>query len=358
VTDADGHTTTHRHAGVGLNLAFGRDPGLATPIDWHLVLSIAVLERFAPIAWSRGAPFIRQYAPPDVVAAWRAVAAGTWAQGHRQLRTTAKVLTILQSEGVRPVVLKGLPMAMRLYGDPFVRASSDIDLYVSGVARDTTERALIAAGWKLRDGDAPWTQTFSFLEDSHLTFLEVHSSLVGHNLAHLTLPVPSACDMEIMGVVVPAHDDPFLPAYLAAHAAKHMPAPLIYLVDFLTLWQALDPSERRRAQDTANEVGLGRYLTWMVQQVRFLMTALDGDSDGLRSLGFGSASRSDVHAVFRDVALAATPFAAIRSVAAWVWPPQLRSGVVPMARRWAHRLRSPWHGYVRKRANYEIRRPM
>src|SRR5687767_12103439 len=56
------------------------------------------------------------------------------------------------SAGIDAVVLKGLPLASRLYGDFAVRACVDIDLYVSRESRAKADVALARAGWTLAEG--------------------------------------------------------------------------------------------------------------------------------------------------------------------------------------------------------------
>ena len=264
---------------------------------------------------------------------------------------------MLRSAGTEPVVLKGLPLASRLYGDSAVRSSVDIDIFVPLPQRTSAERALLETSWSVVEGESPWTQTLSRIIGEERFYLDVHSSLLDLNLRHLSAPGPAACDVVLGAVRLPVHQDDLLPAYLAAHAAKHMPASLLYDIDFHTLWGDLTCDQRAAASRQADGVGLTGYLTWMIDRSKAVVAAAEGDRSALARLGIESRGRSAWHSVFRDVALAPSPIAAAQAVAAWVWPPHLRGTPGPFARRCVHRLRSSWSGYLRKRQGYRARHP-
>jgi hypothetical protein len=274
------------------------------------------------------------------------------ALARRQLTVLADVIATLRNAGCAPVVLKGLPLSLRLYGDIAIRASVDFDVFVPLAHRAGAERVLRAAAWDVVEGAAPWTQTLSHTVGTERFYLEVHSSLLDLNLHHLRPPAPMAEEVRVGSASLPVHRDAMLPAYLAAHAAKHMPAALLYDLDFRTLWDALPEDERADAVTTAKAAGLGEYLDWMVRRSAAITAAAAGESAALQRLGIATTGRSTAHAVFRDILLAHSPLAALRAVGAWVWPPHLRDSPAVFAQRCATRLRGPWARHLRKQRAY------
>ena len=342
---------------AALRLANGRPVATATPDAWSEVLRVALRERIAMLAWLRSALAIRRAAPPAIVAAWRehAVAADDLARIH--LRVLEGALTALRGAGVFPVVMKGMPLAERLHGDFTARACTDIDVHVAPGERDDARRALIGQGWRLREGGVPpWEESFDRSSERGWVLLEVHSSLVDHNLAHLPVPGPSVTEVEIEGVAIPSLSGPIEAASLAAHAAKHMPAPLLWFLDFGAMWSGLGADGQRAARVAATDARLERYLQWAVERSAAVEAVAAGNEGALRALGVSGRSRLVVHTMWRDAMLASHPLDAARAVGAWIVPRPLRARPGALASRWGGRFRAPWRRYLAVREE-EARQP-
>jgi hypothetical protein len=178
--------------------------------------------------------------------------------------------------------------------------------------------------------------------------LEIHSSALDDPLLpHIRLPIESE-PVAAGQHVLPALGGPVLPALLAAHLAKHSSTPLLWVVDFHTLWTALDDRARARAVRAAREAGLRRHLSWtwrLADSLRAL-AADGGDPDpaAIRRLERQSRSIGDTHRVVRLALLSASPVDALRVVGGRVWPPVWRRGwrrapdyLARRATRWAYR---------------------
>ena len=113
---------------VALRLALGLELGTERA-DWVAVFAVALRERLAPLAWLRSGTVIRESAPRDVVDRWRTLAVTVDRRGRERLALLATALDALRGRGIEPLVLKGMPLSERLYGDPFVRASDVTVLY-------------------------------------------------------------------------------------------------------------------------------------------------------------------------------------------------------------------------------------
>src|SRR5689334_581639 len=112
-----------------LRLALGKPRGVET-VEWGELLAYAERERLLGVIWRRSAEAIRREAPIDVTALWqkRAVVAGLLVE--QQLASLAETVATLKRHGVPTVVLKGIPLAQRIYGDHTVRPVLDSDLYI------------------------------------------------------------------------------------------------------------------------------------------------------------------------------------------------------------------------------------
>lgn len=326
--------------GVALRLAFGcprQEDGCA---DWSLVFDAASRELLAPLAWHRSRHFIRRHAYPAIAAAWRRVAIAAHIRGGHQLELAREVTVALDADGADAVVLKGLPLGHRVYGDPFVRCMSDIDLYVPAAQRGRAAATLSRLGWRRLDGVAPWHETWSSIAGESEYHLELHSLLVSDHLAHLRVPAPLSAREVVAGIELPVHTGDFVAPYLAAHLATHQLPPLLWLVDFATLWATMSHAGRRRASDAARAAGLGRYIAWAAERAVLVERVASGDWEALGALGIDARGRRDTHSIWRHVTLAASNLDCARLLGAFVVPHGVRGNVRALARYTLARLRS------------------
>ena len=312
---------------VALRLAFGRprpDDGRA---DWPLVFDVASRELLAPLAWNRSGLFIRRHADLGLATAWRRAAMAAYIRGGHQLELARDATMALDAVGVDPVVLKGLPLSHRLYGDPFVRCMSDIDLYVPAAQRPHAAATLRGLGWNSLDGNAPWHETWSTTYGDAEYHLELHSWLVSDHLTHVRAPAPLSARVDVAGVELPVHAGDFVAPYLAAHLATHQLPPLLWLVDFATLWGTMSDAGRGRARDAAETAGLARYLAWAVDRGTLIERVADCDWEALGALRIGARGRRDAHSVWRHLALAASALDRARLLGAFVMPRRVRGNL-------------------------------
>ena len=69
----------------------------------------------------------------------------------RQFNVLRRALDCFDERGARCLVLKGLPLAARLYGDPFARRAVDVDLLVDAGSFTACRQMLMARGFRLRE---------------------------------------------------------------------------------------------------------------------------------------------------------------------------------------------------------------
>lgn len=195
---------------------------------------------------------------------------------------TTQVLASLGAQGVRVLVLKGLPLAMQTTGDPHSRVSTDIDLWVDPDSLAVAVRTLLDAGWAYRpagcypepDGSREWEWARRTQREVQLRRDDVSVDL-HWRLAAATGHVPGFATAwrARTQVATPWGELPALrPDHALAHTCLHAATDdwrsLRSLVDVRRLAERLDPARvaelgarlrtvRRTLLVTEHSVGLG-----------------------------------------------------------------------------------------------------
>jgi len=329
-----------------LRLALGRPlaPGFD---DWPEALALAERERLLGVAWKRSAAAIRRDAPREIATAWQRRALSIGLLVDRQLELLATTMQALEARGVAAVVLKGFPLAQQIYGDVTVRPVLDSDLYVQTDDRAEAADALREIGWRRTAGSAPEEERFERGAGTQTVVLEVHSSALDDPLLdHIHIPVEQR-RVRVGGHELAAHSGRFVPAFIAAHLAKHHEKPLLWALDFFLLWSRLDDAGQADATAAAREAGLDRHLTWAVETTSNIDACgreLSAAEPALRNLREGLTASGDARRMLRLVSLSDSPAAALNVVAGRVWPLAWRRG-------WRH---AP--GYFLRRAAHWLYR--
>lgn len=305
-----------------LRLSLAEPP--PTPVaDWRALFDLAARERLLGLIWRRSAAALRAAAPSEVSLAWQRHAVLLGMNVERQLGLLARCVAALTDADVNVVVLKGAPLAQRLYGDFTVRPTLDVDLHVPATERAAAARVLGELGWRRTSGVAPEEENFHRTLDGQLFRLEVHSTALDDPLLHrIAFPIEHAT-VVVGGHTLPAHTGRYLPAYLAAHLAKHNEKPVLWALDFHALWSALGNAERDDAIRAAREVGLARHLEWAIALVRDIDAcrgSLDAAAPALAHLMGALATRGDAMRVLRLMSFAGSPIAALSVIAGRLWP--------------------------------------
>lgn len=329
-----------------LRLALAEPPSTAVA-DWRALCELAEQERLLGVIWRRSAAVIRSSAPRETSVDWRRRAVLLGVNVERQLELLATAVAALSAAGIHAVVLKGAPLAQRLYGDFTVRPTIDIDLYVAAAERRASKRVLGELGWRHTAGVAPEEENYQRTIGGRLFRLEVHSTALDDALLHrVAFPVEQAA-VSVGGHTLPAHTGRYVPAYLAAHLAKHNEKPILWALDFYVLWSSLTQTERDDALGAARDVGLGRHLEWAIALARDIDAcrgSLDVARPALQRVTSALATRGDARRVLRLMAFASSPLAALSVIAGRLWPVAWRQSwrdvpeyFVRRAIRWSYR---------------------
>ena len=322
-----------------VRLTFGAGtPAAVDERDWPGVLDRAVRERCGALAWLRSALAIRAHAPQAVIGRWRAHALEAGERAAAQADELHAVLATLSNADVEPIVLKGQPLAMMLYGDVSARPVFDIDLFVALRQRRVAHDVLLAAGWRHLDGLPPAEGTYQRIAPARMPHLEMHSSLLDDGLlAHLRSPEPKRTLIPVAGSLVPAHSDDSLPVFLAVHLAKHGRVPLLWWVDLATLWQRLSANERDAARALAAEHRLSRFLAWGERGVALLDTIAHGTEVEACSALAQLDAMHDGRNAYRVAGLVESGTERAFVTLGWLFPPRQRGSLRALARGAAQR---------------------
>ena len=139
---------------AGLRLAVGAGDGaadrrtLSRVTDWRATAGLAAHHRVASLFLkglrSGGLAPTDTTAGPDLARRRERDVV----RGMRQLDAMQRATAGLAARGIPVLVLKGLPLGQRLYGDPFAKSSVDVDLLVAPNAFTTAGRTLRELGWR------------------------------------------------------------------------------------------------------------------------------------------------------------------------------------------------------------------
>ena len=318
-----------------LQLVLGTaEPDLG-PEAWRAVAALALRECCGPLLWHRAGAHVREAAPADVVAKLRGHAIQQTLLHQGRLALLHDLLGRLSGDGVDTLALKGMALSQLLYGTPFARPSADVDLWVPPSQRAQARQALLAKGWRLVEGRAPFEEAFSRREAQEHLRLEVHSYLLGDLLAHLPEPAVGRTAIAVEGGVLPTLSRPFHAVTLATHLAGHRVFPLLFAIDWSTLWSGMSADERDAATRIARGARAERYLAWAQQvaaQVALASTTDAGSDQALRALGFGPTRVASGNPVLRAVRLGRTTADRGAVLGSWLLPPHLPRQPVALAR--------------------------
>ena len=251
--------------------------------------------------------------------------------------TLSRLTWALHEVGVPCAVLKGAPLSAVLYGEPGARASADLDLWIPLQSRSRAREILLSEGWQHADGGAPYDEAYRKPGSHGEEYLEVHSTLLHSRLSYLPFPSPEVAPVEVGGVVLPVMAGALLPVYLAVHIARHWSAPVLWLIDYRTLWESLDRPGQALARWTARRCRAERYLEWVLRRADGFAAAAQGDRVAITRLGL-QTHRRDRHPMWRQLQLAPLPDGLFHALRAWLLPPW----VTLTAFRPAHAVRRVW----------------
>ena len=203
---------------------------------------------------------------PDADGSWKDEAHAAMARALHQRQTLGELLDLLEAEGIQPVLLKGTPLALFAYAQPWQRPMRDLDLLLG-----TPDEALAAYRALLADGYRPFAEAGdpeALLGERHQlpvllapdeeSFVELHNRLFHGTVDETPLHPPVERDAAERTVRVLTPEAQLL--HLVGHAARDHRfdnGPQV-LIDLALLWST-SAIEGSRLRALAGPVGLERH---------------------------------------------------------------------------------------------------
>lgn len=201
----------------------------------------------------------------------------------RQLDVMRRVTAALAARGIPSLILKGLPLGQRLYGNPFAKTSIDIDLLVPEGAFGASGRILRERGWRRAMPDFRETPArmrwYDSVQKEHVyrgsgAKVELHSRLLGNRF--LFNPSFGSLDASAVTVEVGQHwfrtlGDADQLLYLACHGSLHYWQRLKWLCDVAALVRSMDAAAVAQALARGGE---GRLDAFVAPALLLCRTAL------------------------------------------------------------------------------------
>ncbi|MCY4601814.1 MAG: nucleotidyltransferase family protein, partial [Acidobacteria bacterium] len=139
---------------AGLRLAIGAENASAQRAallevgDWPGLEALAAYHRVSSL-FLRGVANAGVRLPDQAVAdALTRMRQRDAVRGLRQLAAMHRIIAALDAAGIPSLVLKGLPLGQRAYGDPFAKRSIDVDLLVPEDVVPAAADVLRTLGWR------------------------------------------------------------------------------------------------------------------------------------------------------------------------------------------------------------------
>ncbi len=194
-------------------------------------------------------------------------------------RTLDEALAALDAHAIRVVPLKGPALAERLYPDPSVRPSSDLDLLVAPGDLDRAAAALATLGYQPEAGPA---DRYHRAHHHHIHLLRAQPPMIElHFRAYAGFGIVVPADALLARAAerrtargrriwVPAPEDEWL--YLAVHAAGHAFERLIWLHDLKLLLRRHPDLDWTAVADRARALGVATAVAATCDALRRLDT--------------------------------------------------------------------------------------
>ena len=231
-------------------------------VEWPRFLATVDRHRVSALT----ARALEKFAPPEIAAALTDRARDDVAANLRAAAASASLDALFEAAVIPRLYLKGLTLSALAYGDPFLKASADIDLLVAPSDIPAAAAVLAKAGFALADpAGLPLAEIVSWhrvskesvwLREADRVAVDLHSRLA--DSADL---VPLGVDAATQQVAVtprftlPTLATPELLAYLAVHGASSCWFRLKWIADFAALAARSGPEKLEQAIDLAASAG-------------------------------------------------------------------------------------------------------
>lgn len=221
---------------------------LLKPVNWDALLQLALHHRVYPLVYETLSQLNNPAIHENTLGYLQQKYRDNAVKGLCLTGETVRVVKCLESHGIRAVVLKGPPLASRLYGDVAIRPYKDIDILVPPDELVKAQGILEKEGYRAINIPYPeqnfTSKQFRIIKRSlhqgfHVSYwhnmknvnIEVHWRF-GKSIHELTFPNESNINrIEIAGYLLPVLCEEDWLIYLIVHGAGHAWFRLRWLVD-------------------------------------------------------------------------------------------------------------------------------
>ena len=244
----------------------------APGLDWDRFLAWVVRHRVAPLVHRNLRQACSQTVPAQVLDQLRDQDARNARQVLTQISEAARLKRDLDRAGIRSMMIKGPPLSALAFGDPTVRASRDIDLYVDRDRVREADRLIVEAGYRRFAPGIALTPReeraflrlrcqYAYFSDQAGVIQELHWRLTSNSKL---MPVDEATlwsradPVRLNGVDFLTLPDEEMFLYLCIHGSVHVWFRLKWLVDVAALLSRIAPETLQRIARRARGLGIER----------------------------------------------------------------------------------------------------
>lgn len=214
---------------------------LSQPIQWDLFLSLVLKHRVIPLVYKTLHDLKIQSIPPYVMNFLKQEYEKNALKSLVLTGEMTKLIRLFRDRGVSSLVLKGAPLAEKIYQDVTFRMSKDIDLLVPWEDLSGAEKILLAAGYEKKTTGFALTPRQSraclnkyhhhvYLNRELKTCVELHWKMHQIDLKFSPFLINRRC-IEVSGFSVPVLLDDEWVFFLMIHGSSHKWMRLHWLID-------------------------------------------------------------------------------------------------------------------------------
>ena len=205
----------------------------AGPMDWDLFMHLTVRHRVYPLAYRYLSMCNHSVVPHKVINILRQKSRENMSKSLQMTGELVKVLRGMEDKGIHAVVLKGLPLAYKLYGNVAVRPSRDLDILVWPADVEKARKVLEEQGYNRKHPsfiETParlriWMKAqhhFAYWHQEKEIYVELHWRL-GHQGVEIPLTAVknSLTQVKIAGQLICVPKTEELLLFLVMHGAGH-----------------------------------------------------------------------------------------------------------------------------------------
>ncbi|EHQ89378.1 nucleotidyltransferase domain-containing protein [Desulfosporosinus youngiae] len=244
-------------------------------LNWDSFLQLAMNHRVLPLVYKKlsnpNSPEVPEYVMKALQQECRNNALRAVGMAGEMIR----VIRIMEENGIRPLILKGAPLALKLYQDIALRPSVDIDIMVKPLDFTKAEKLMDMLGYKRLKPGSSMIQTqrqkekyynkfqhFSYFHFERAICVELHWRT--YNFGVKGIPTASGLKTQTIdfgGCFVSTMADEEWLMYLMVHGCNHMWSRLRWLIDIKKFMQMTIDWDRLMLLADSNELKVIVHLT-------------------------------------------------------------------------------------------------